>query len=151
MCPGALILGSSLMGSPPRSSVLQITKTMQSWVLRFQTICRSRAWRQSSRLGHGHGAFPVPRCSKAHRLRKLQQFGANAWRTAHNPPNEALLNAADRLGILVWDENHRNGQDSEMEAQHATKNDPKTTSEDSSRRSGAYFLMDGTSWSVIGP
>ena len=54
---------------------------------------------------------------KAHRLRKLQQFGANAWRTAHNPPNEALLAAADRLGVLVWDENHRNGQDSEMEAQ----------------------------------
>ena len=56
-------------------------------------------------------------CLKAHRLRKLQQFGANAWRTAHNPPNEALLAAADRLGVLVWDENHRNGQDSEMEAQ----------------------------------
>lgn len=57
----------------------------------------------------------VPDHLQVHRLRKLQQFGANAWRTAHNPPNEALLAAADRLGILVWDENHRNGQDSEME------------------------------------
>jgi len=57
----------------------------------------------------------VPDHLQAHRLRKLQQFGANAWRTAHNPPNEALLAAADRLGVLVWDENHRNGQDSEME------------------------------------
>lgn len=55
-------------------------------------------------------------CWEEHRLKKLQQFGANAWRTAHNPPNEALLNAADRLGVLVWDENHRNGQDEEMEA-----------------------------------
>eukprot|EP00913_Durusdinium_trenchii_P017901 g16820.t1 len=54
-------------------------------------------------------------CWEEHRLKKLQQFGANAWRTAHNPPNEALLNAADRLGVLVWDENHRNGQDEEME------------------------------------
>jgi len=30
----------------------------------------------------------------------------NAWRTAHNPPNPELLDAADRLGFLVWDENH---------------------------------------------
>ncbi|CAK9043337.1 Beta-galactosidase BoGH2A (Beta-gal) (Glycosyl hydrolase family protein 2A) (BoGH2A) [Durusdinium trenchii] len=57
----------------------------------------------------------VPDHLQEHRLKKLQQFGANAWRTAHNPPNEALLNAADRLGVLVWDENHRNGQDEEME------------------------------------
>lgn len=52
---------------------------------------------------------------EAYRLRKLQQLGANAWRTAHNPPAEALLTAADRQGVLVWDENHRNGQDEEME------------------------------------
>jgi beta-galactosidase len=41
-------------------------------------------------------------------------MGGNAWRTAHNPPNPALLDAADRLGFLVWDENHRNGQDDEL-------------------------------------
>ena len=27
---------------------------------------------------------------------------------------EALLDAADRMGMLVWDENHRNGQDDEL-------------------------------------
>lgn len=36
--------------------------------------------------------------------------GATAWRTAHNQPNEALLDATDKYGMLVWDENHRNGQ-----------------------------------------
>eukprot|EP01121_Diplochlamys_sp_Union-15-3_P011256 TRINITY_DN323_c0_g1_i1.p1 TRINITY_DN323_c0_g1~~TRINITY_DN323_c0_g1_i1.p1 ORF type:complete len:779 (-),score=173.01 TRINITY_DN323_c0_g1_i1:14-2350(-) len=41
-----------------------------------------------------------------YRVSRLKEMGANAWRTAHNPPNPALLDAADRLGFLVWDENH---------------------------------------------
>ncbi|CAJ1450597.1 unnamed protein product [Effrenium voratum] len=57
----------------------------------------------------------VPDHLQAYRLEMLQKVGANAWRTAHNPPSVALLDAADRLGVMVWDENHRNGQDSEME------------------------------------
>ena len=28
--------------------------------------------------------------------------GVNSWRTAHNPPTPALLDAADRVGMLVW-------------------------------------------------
>eukprot|EP00658_Telonema_sp_P-2_P059872 TRINITY_DN48969_c0_g1_i3.p1 TRINITY_DN48969_c0_g1~~TRINITY_DN48969_c0_g1_i3.p1 ORF type:complete len:532 (-),score=123.89 TRINITY_DN48969_c0_g1_i3:262-1857(-) len=57
----------------------------------------------------------VPRELQRHRIQKLKDFGANGWRTAHNPPDPALLDAADQLGLLVWDENHRNGQDIEME------------------------------------
>ncbi|CAE7026995.1 unnamed protein product [Symbiodinium natans] len=57
----------------------------------------------------------VPDHLQVHRLRKLKEFGANGFRTAHNPHNEALLQAADEEGILVWAENHRNGQDEEME------------------------------------
>eukprot|EP00759_Apiculatamorpha_spiralis_P041426 PhF_6_TR40157/c0_g1_i1/m.59452/K01190/lacZ; beta-galactosidase len=57
----------------------------------------------------------IPDHLQAHRIAKLKEMGANGWRTAHNPPNEALLDAADQLGFLVWDENHRNGQDSECE------------------------------------
>jgi beta-galactosidase len=34
----------------------------------------------------------------------LKASGANAVRTAHNPPSPALLDACDRLGILVLDE-----------------------------------------------
>lgn len=41
-------------------------------------------------------------------------MNSNGWRTAHNVPTEALLDAADEMGFLVWDENHRNGQDSEV-------------------------------------
>lgn len=58
----------------------------------------------------------VPDLLQEHRMRMLKGFGGNAWRTAHNPPNDALLDAADRLGVLVWDENHRNGEDAEMDA-----------------------------------
>ncbi len=47
------------------------------------------------------------------RVTQLLQLGCNAWRTAHNPPNEAVLDACDRLGMLVMDENRHLG-DSEL-------------------------------------
>lgn len=50
----------------------------------------------------------VPDRLQWHRVSVLKAFGVNGWRTAHNPPTPALLNAADALGMLVWDENHRN-------------------------------------------
>jgi len=50
----------------------------------------------------------VPDSLQAFRVSKLKQMGANAWRTAHNPPNPALLEECDRQGFMVWDENHRN-------------------------------------------
>ncbi|MCA1595731.1 MAG: DUF4982 domain-containing protein, partial [Chloroflexi bacterium] len=39
------------------------------------------------------------------RVARLKAMGCNAWRTAHNPPSPALLDACDRLGMLVMDEN----------------------------------------------
>ena len=56
----------------------------------------------------------VPRELQKHRISKLKQLGMNGWRTAHNAPDPALLDAADEIGFLVWDENHHNGQDDEM-------------------------------------
>ena len=41
--------------------------------------------------------------------------GVNGWRTAHNPPNPALLDATDSIGMVVWDETHRNGNLPELE------------------------------------
>ena len=38
------------------------------------------------------------------RLEKLKTMGCNALRTAHNPPDPALLDLCDRLGFLVMDE-----------------------------------------------
>jgi len=38
------------------------------------------------------------------KIELLKEMGANAYRTAHHPPAPALLDACDRLGILVLDE-----------------------------------------------
>ncbi len=39
------------------------------------------------------------------RVRKLKEMGANAYRTAHNPPPKELLDVCDRMGMMVMDEN----------------------------------------------
>ncbi len=38
------------------------------------------------------------------RIERLKAMGANAYRTSHNPPTPALLDACDRLGMVVMDE-----------------------------------------------
>lgn len=38
------------------------------------------------------------------RVARLKEMGCNACRTSHNPPTPALLDACDRLGMLVMDE-----------------------------------------------
>ena len=58
----------------------------------------------------------MPDALQSFRVRKMKSTGINAWRTAHNPPTEALIDAADRLGMLVWDENHKLDRYSEVEA-----------------------------------
>jgi len=40
-----------------------------------------------------------------YRLRRLKDLGCNAIRSSHNAPTRELLDAADRLGFLVMDEN----------------------------------------------
>jgi len=39
------------------------------------------------------------------RIERLKQMGANAYRCSHNPPAPEILEACDRLGMLVLDEN----------------------------------------------
>jgi len=39
------------------------------------------------------------------RIQQLRGAGGNAWRTSHNAPEPFLLDIADRLGVLVLDEN----------------------------------------------
>ena len=57
-------------------------------------------------LHHDAGALgaAVPAAVWERRLEKLRAMGANAMRTAHNPPDPALLDLADRMGFLVMDE-----------------------------------------------
>jgi beta-galactosidase len=46
------------------------------------------------------------------RVRLLKSFGCNTFRCSHNPPTPELLNACDRLGMLVIDENRLMGVNS---------------------------------------
>jgi len=57
-------------------------------------------------LHHDAGALgaAVPDRVWERRLRALKEIGVNAIRTSHNPPDPALLDWCDRLGLLVMDE-----------------------------------------------
>lgn len=57
-------------------------------------------------LHHDGSAFgaAVPLRVWERRLEVLRQFGANAIRTAHNPPAPEFLDLADRMGFIVMDE-----------------------------------------------
>ena len=46
-----------------------------------------------------------------YRIAKLKEMGGNAYRTSHNAPTPELLEACDRLGMLVLDENRIFGSD----------------------------------------
>jgi beta-galactosidase len=43
------------------------------------------------------------------RIRMLKEMGVNAYRTSHNPPTPEMLDACDRLGMLVLDETRETG------------------------------------------
>lgn len=54
---------------------------------------------------HAGVGVAVPDALWEFRLRRLKEMGANAYRCSHNPPSAAFLDACDRIGILVMDEN----------------------------------------------
>ena len=53
---------------------------------------------------HAGVGAALPDAVQYFRVRKLQEMGCNALRTSHNPPTPELLNAADEMGMLVFDE-----------------------------------------------
>ncbi len=59
----------------------------------------------------------LPDGLEAWRLQRLKDMGVNAYRTAHHPPTPELLDAADRLGVLVLDENRLMGTTPEIRGQ----------------------------------
>lgn len=56
-------------------------------------------------IDHAGVGVAVPDSLWEFRLRKLKEMGANAHRCSHNPPGNEFLDACDRLGVLVMDEN----------------------------------------------
>jgi len=55
----------------------------------------------------------LPDALQYFRIAKLKEFGCNAYRTSHNPPTPELLDACDRLGMIVMDENRLLGSDAQ--------------------------------------
>jgi beta-galactosidase len=58
---------------------------------------------------HAGVGVAVPDELNAYRVAQLKKMGSNAIRTSHNPPTPELLDACDRLGMLVMDENRAMG------------------------------------------
>jgi beta-galactosidase len=62
---------------------------------------------------HAGVGSAIPDALQYWRIAKLKEMGANAYRTSHNPPTPELLDACDKLGMLVLDETRRAGADRE--------------------------------------
>lgn len=58
---------------------------------------------------HAGVGVAVPDALLEFRIKKLKEFGCNAYRCSHNPPSPELLDICDRLGMLVIDENRLMG------------------------------------------
>jgi beta-galactosidase len=63
---------------------------------------------------HAGVGSALPDRLQYYRIGKLKEMGCNAYRTSHNPPTPALLDACDRVGMLVMDENRIIGSSPEM-------------------------------------
>ena len=55
----------------------------------------------------------LPDALQSFRVAKLKEFGCNAIRTSHNPPTPELLEACDRLGMIIMDESRLLGSDAQ--------------------------------------
>lgn len=58
---------------------------------------------------HAGVGAAIPDALQEYRILRLKEMGVNAYRCSHNPPTPELLDACDRLGMLVIDENRLMG------------------------------------------
>lgn len=58
---------------------------------------------------HAGVGCAIPDALQEFRIRQLKAMGSNAYRCSHNPPTPELLDACDKLGMLVLDENRLQG------------------------------------------
>ncbi len=54
---------------------------------------------------HAGVGTAVPDAIWDFRLKRLKEMGVNGYRCSHNPPSNEFLDACDRMGIVVMDEN----------------------------------------------
>lgn len=62
---------------------------------------------------HAGVGVAIPDALQDFRIKRLKEMGSNAYRCSHNPPTPELLDACDRLGMLVLDENRLMGTNQE--------------------------------------
>lgn len=62
---------------------------------------------------HAGVGAAIPDALQVYRLQRLKALGCNAYRASHNPMTPAMLDACDREGILVIDENRLMGVNEE--------------------------------------
>jgi beta-galactosidase len=63
---------------------------------------------------HAGVGVALPDRLQAFRVERLKEMGCNAIRTSHNPPTPELLDACDRLGMLIMDEHRMLGSTAEL-------------------------------------
>lgn len=68
----------------------------------------------SNHQDHAGVGAALPDALQDYRIRRLKSFGCNAYRSSHNPPTPELLDACDRLGMLVLAENRLMGTSAEL-------------------------------------
>lgn len=66
---------------------------------------------------HAGVGAAIPDALQDFRIRRLKEMGSNAYRCSHNPPTPEVLDACDRLGMLVIDENRLMGTAPEIMSQ----------------------------------
>jgi beta-galactosidase len=66
---------------------------------------------------HAGVGSALPDRLQYYRIERLKEMGCNAYRTSHNPPTPELLDACDKLGMVVMDENRLMGSAPELSNQ----------------------------------
>lgn len=63
---------------------------------------------------HPHYGCALPAQAIAKDLMMIKDMGGNSVRTSHYPNDEIFLDMCDEMGILVWEENHARGIETEQ-------------------------------------
>jgi len=74
----------------------EISLTLNGDQLKVKGMCNHQ--------DHAGVGSALPDRLQEFRIKRLKEMGVNAYRTSHNPPTPELLDACDRLGMIVLDE-----------------------------------------------